>query len=71
MNQKLERSHSGYLFAAADSTRAGTLIHEATHYLGNTGDYIENGQMLKGNQHETDKSGCKFSLIPFYCPGLS
>ncbi|KAF9563494.1 hypothetical protein CPC08DRAFT_748946 [Agrocybe pediades] len=35
---------------SAENTRAGTLIHEATHYLGNTGDDIVNGQMLKGDQ---------------------
>ncbi|KAF9563491.1 hypothetical protein CPC08DRAFT_748943 [Agrocybe pediades] len=42
---------------SAESTRTGTLIHEATHYLGNTGDYIEKGKMLKGNQHETEHMG--------------
>lgn len=34
---------------AALSTQAGTMIHEATHFLGNTGDHIHNGAMLKGN----------------------
>ncbi|KAF4609960.1 hypothetical protein D9613_010268 [Agrocybe pediades] len=35
---------------SAKSTRAGTLIHEATHFLGGTTDYAVNGQVLKGNQ---------------------
>ncbi|KAF4610064.1 hypothetical protein D9613_010292 [Agrocybe pediades] len=35
---------------SAKSTRAGTLIHEATHFLGDTTDYAVNGQMLNGGQ---------------------
>jgi hypothetical protein len=43
---------------AAVSTQAGTMIHEATHYLGDTGDYIHDGKMLKGsNELETKQTG--------------
>lgn len=43
---------------SALSTQAGTLIHEATHHLGDTGDYIKDGKMLKGSHpDETDRSG--------------
>jgi len=43
---------------SALSTQAGTMIHEASHFLGDTGDYIHDGKMLKGsNRLETDKTG--------------
>ena len=47
-------------FEAGDDGRAGTLIHEATHYLKQTGDYIDaNGKMIKGDDHQTTtRTGC-------------
>jgi hypothetical protein len=34
--------------AADTKQRAGTIIHEATHYLSYTGDHVNNGQVQKG-----------------------
>jgi hypothetical protein len=43
---------------SALSTQAGTMIHEATHHLADTGDYIKDGKMLKGSHpDETDRMG--------------
>jgi len=53
--------------SAALSTQAGTLIHEASHALADTGDYIKDGKILKGsNPEETDKTGCKTPFLYFF-----
>ncbi|KAF8869919.1 hypothetical protein CPB84DRAFT_1754747 [Gymnopilus junonius] len=40
----------------SDEARSGTLIHEATHFLSNTGDYVDaNRQMIPGNDPQTSK----------------
>ncbi|PPQ74465.1 hypothetical protein CVT26_001102 [Gymnopilus dilepis] len=52
--QHIEFTPKYHAKATGDDGRAGTLIHEATHYLKQTGDYIDaNGKMIKGDDHQT------------------
>jgi hypothetical protein len=49
-------------FIASPAAQAGTLIHEASHVLADTGDYIKGrpGRVLPGSDPaETKKVGCK------------
>lgn len=41
---------------ASNDARAATLIHEATHYLSNTGDFIKDNTILPGNDVTTTNS---------------
>ncbi|KAF4618815.1 hypothetical protein D9613_009735 [Agrocybe pediades] len=43
-----------------------TLIHEATHYLADTGDYIHRGEFLKGSDEtQTSRTGYTGRLDPY------
>ena len=50
-------------FIASPAAQASTLIHETTHFLGDTGDYIRGkqpGAIIPGSDPRTSaKTGCK------------
>ena len=52
-------------FIASPAAQAGTLIHEATHVLSDTGDYMKGnpGTMIPGSDpRDSAKTGCKSLL---------
>ncbi|KAF9547854.1 hypothetical protein CPC08DRAFT_769354 [Agrocybe pediades] len=54
------------LFISAQRAQAATLIHEATHYLADTGDYIKHGEFLKGSDPtQTSRTGYTGRLNPY------
>jgi hypothetical protein len=49
----------------SDDARAATLVHEATHYLSDTGDYIKDGKMVAASDpHESAKTGYATGMEP-------